>query len=138
MAWWRSWKPILVTWSLVLLIPCTTVSEDLFQEVVLVVRERQLLAFSSSMGGWAFQDLMVQEWVQGTRTASHVAVVVTNLRVLGYSGETGVWDESRLEVGERVISLEADGKVASVLTNVRALGFGSRRGTWEVVRFPLR
>ena len=119
-------------------VPCLASSDDLPQQVVLVVREKQLLAFSSSRGSWVFRDLMAQEWVQGSKTASHVAVVVTNLRVLGFSGETGLWAEERLEVGERIMSMEADGKVGSVVTNVRALAFGARMGTWEVVRFPLK
>jgi hypothetical protein len=107
-------------------------------ELVLVVREKQVLAFSSRGNRWVARDLMAQEVVEESRKSSHIAVVVTNIRVLGFSADTDQWDEERLEAGERAISLEIDGKVASVVTNVRALGFGARSGTWSVLRLPLR
>lgn len=111
---------------------------ELPTEIVLVVREKQVLAFSSRGNRWVPRDLMAQEIVEESCKSSHVAVVVTNIRVLGFSAETDQWDEERLEAGERAVSLEIDGKVASVLTNLRALGFGARTGTWSVLRLPLR
>ncbi len=111
---------------------------DLPTELVLVVREKQILAFSSRGNRWVARDLMAQEFIEESRKSSHIAVVVTNARVLGFSAETDQWDEERLEAGERAISLEIEGKVASVVTNIRALGFGARTGTWSVLRLPLR
>lgn len=113
-------------------------ANDLPTELVLVVREKQVLAFSSRGNRWVARDLMAQEFIEESRKSSHIAVVVTNARVLGFSAETDQWDEERLEAGERAISLEIEGKVASVVTNVRALGFGARTGTWSVLRLPLR
>ncbi len=123
---------------------CTTLvggpllADDLPTELVLVVREKQVIAFSSRGNRWVARELMAQEFIEESRKSSHIAVVVTNLRVLGFSAETDQWDEERLEAGERAISLHIEGKVASVVTNVRALGFGARTGTWSVLRLPLR
>lgn len=113
-------------------------ADDVSTELVLVVREKQVIAFSSRGNRWVARDLMAQEFIEESRKSSHIAVVVTNVRVLGFSAETDQWDEARLEAGERAISLEIEGRVASVVTNVRALGFGARTGTWSVLRLPLR
>lgn len=96
------------------------------------------MAISGLGGGWITQDLMAQESVVSSRSATQVVIVVTNVRVLGFSAETATWNEKKFEPGEKVVSTMADGKVASVLTNIRALGFESRTGTWSAVRFPVQ
>lgn len=108
------------------------------QEVYLLVRDRELFAFSAAGERWIIQNLISGERVLKSRFDGHVAVAVTNLRVLGFSALTNRWSEGRLEVGESMISVEAEGNVAVVITNLKAFGFSARTGRWTVKRFDLK
>lgn len=108
------------------------------QEVYLLVRERELLAFSAVGNRWVTQNLISRERVLKSTFDGHVAVAVTNLRVLGFSALTNRWSEERLEVGELVVTVEAEGNVGVAITNLRAFGFSAKTGTWTVKRFGLK
>ncbi|MFQ6078416.1 MAG: hypothetical protein ACE5NJ_04675 [Thermodesulfobacteriota bacterium] len=108
------------------------------QEVYLLVRERELLAFSAVGNRWVTQNLISREQVLKSTFDGHVAVAVTNLRVLGFSALTNRWSEERLEVGELVVTVEAEGNVGVAITNLRAFGFSAKTGTWTVKRFGLK
>jgi hypothetical protein len=108
------------------------------QEVYLLVRERELLAFSAVGERWIIQNLISGERVLESRFDGHVAVAVTNLRVIGFSALTNRWSEGRLEVGESMVSVEAEGNVAVVITNLKTFGFSARTGRWTVKRFDLK
>ena len=108
------------------------------KEVYLLVRQRELLAFSAVKNRWVTQNLISGERVQESKFDGHVAVAATNIRVLGFSALTNRWDEERLEVGESMISVEAEGNVAVVITNLKAFGFSAKTGRWNVKRFELK
>ncbi|MFQ5842441.1 MAG: hypothetical protein ACE5I8_08395 [Thermodesulfobacteriota bacterium] len=108
------------------------------EEVYLLVRERELLAFSAVGNRWVTQNLISRERVLKSTFDGHVAVAVTNLRVLGFSALTNRWSEERLEVGELVVTVEAEGNVGVAITNLRAFGFSAKTGTWTVKRFGLK
>jgi hypothetical protein len=108
------------------------------QEVYLLVRERELLAFSAVGNRWVSQNLISGERVLKSKFGGHVAVAVTKLRVLGFSALTNRWSEKRLEVGESVDAVEAEGNVGVVITNLRAFGFSGKTGTWTAKRFGLK
>jgi len=108
------------------------------QEVYLVVRERELVAFSAVGNRWVTQNLISGERVLKSKFDGHVAVAVTKLRVLGFSALTNRWSEKRLEVGESVDAVEAEGNVGVVITNLRAFGFSAKTGTWTAKRFGLK
>lgn len=108
------------------------------QEVNLLVREREFLAFSAVGERWIIQNLISGERVLESGFDGHVAVAVTNLRVLGLSALTNRWSEARLEVGESMVSVEAEGNVAVVVTALKAFGFSARTGRWTVKRFGLK
>lgn len=108
------------------------------EEVYLLVRERELLAFSAVRNRWVTQNLISRERVLESKFNGHVAVAVTNLRVLGFSALTTRWSEERLEVGESVDTVEAEGNVGVAITNLRAFGFSAKTGTWTVKRFGLK
>ena len=55
------------------------------EEVYLLVRERELMAFSAVGNRWVTKDLISGERVLQSKYGGHVAVVLTNLRVLGFS-----------------------------------------------------
>ncbi len=119
-----------------LLFPLATAfTEELIEEVYLLVRERELLAFSAVGDRWVTQDLRPNEQVLGSKYGGHVAVVVTKFRVLGFSALTSRWSEEKLMVDEVMVSIEAKGNVSTVVTNLRALGFGAKTGRWAVMRF---
>jgi len=129
---------IFFVWIMMLVMSAQLAPQEIPKEVILVLREKEILAFSALSARWVSQDIMAREIIQQYRTASHVAIVVTNLRVLGFSAETSLWDRERFEPDEKVVSIEADGKVASIVTNKRALAFGAPQGTWVVTRFHLK
>jgi len=108
------------------------------QEVYLLVRERELVAFSAVGNRWVTQNLISRERVLESKFDGHVAVAVTNLRVLGFSALTNRWSEERLEVGESLNTVEAEGNVGVAITNLRAFGFSAKTGTWTVKRFGLK
>ncbi len=109
------------------------------EEVVyLLVRERELLAFSAVGNRWVTQNLISGERVLESKYGGHVAVVVTNLRILGFSALVDMWDEEKLEVGESVVTVKAAGNVGAAITNLRAFGFGAKTGRWNVKRFRLK
>ncbi len=108
------------------------------EEIYLLVRERELLAFSAVGNRRVTQNLISRERVLESKFDGHVAVAVTNLRVLGFSALTNRWSEERLEVGELVDTVEAEGNVGVAITNLRAFGFSAKTGRWAVKRFVLK
>jgi hypothetical protein len=110
-------------------------SEEVIEEVYLLVREREILAFSAVGDRWVTQDLRPSERVLDSEYGGHVAVAVTRLRVLGFSALTSKWNEEKLIVDEVVVGIEAKGDVGTAITNLRALGFSAKTGRWVVVRF---
>ncbi len=108
------------------------------EEVYLLVRERELLAFSAVGNRWVTQNLISRERVLESKFDGHVAVAVTNLRVLGFSALTNRWSEERSEVKELVDTVEAEGNVGVAITNLRAFGFSVKTGRWAVKRFGLK
>jgi hypothetical protein len=116
----------------------TSTGDVIEEEVYLLVRERELLAFSAVRNRWVTQNLISGERVLKSTFDGHVAVAVTNLRVLGFSALTSRWNEERLGVGESVVTVEAEGNVGVAVTNLRAFGFSAKTGTWTVKRFGLK
>ncbi len=108
------------------------------EEVYLLVRERELLAFSAVGNRWVTKNLISGERVLESKHGGNVAIVVTNLRVLGFSAMVDRWDEEKLEVGESLVSVEAEGNVGAAITNLRAFGFSAKAGRLTVKRFSLK
>jgi hypothetical protein len=121
-----------------LMMPLPAESQEVLQDVVLIIHEKETLAFSSAGNQWVLITLRAQERVAESKTGSQVAVVVTNQRALGFSTVRNQWSEMRFDVGEEMVALEAEGLVASVNTSLRALGFGARQGRWVEFRYPYR
>jgi hypothetical protein len=135
-------KDILALLLLIALIclPLGVGSSDVVEEeeVYLLVRERELLAFSAVGNRWVTQNLISGERILQSEYGGHVAVVVTNLRVLGFSALVDRWVEEKLEVGESIVTVKAEGNVGAAITNLRAFGFSARIGRWSVKRFHLK
>lgn len=110
-------------------------SEEVEEEVYLLVRERELLAFSAVGDRWVTQNLRPNERVLGSKYSGHVAVVFTKFRVLGFSALTNRWNEEKLMLDEEMVTIEAKGNVGTVITNLRAFGFSAKTGRWIVERF---
>lgn len=110
-------------------------SEEVVEEVYLLVRERELLAFSAVGDRWVTQNLRPNERVLDSKYSGHVAVVFTKLRVLGFSALTNRWNEEKLMVDEAMVTIEARGNVGTAITNLRVLGFSAKTGRWVVKRF---
>jgi hypothetical protein len=110
-------------------------SEELVEEVYLMVRERELLAFSAVGDRWVTQNLRPNERVLDSKYDGHVAVVFTKFRVLGFSALTSRWNEEKLMVDEVMVTIEAKGNVGTAITNLRAFGFSAKTGRWIVKRF---
>ena len=103
-----------------ILTPLGVTGEEVVDAVYLLVRERELLAFSAVGDRWVTLDLRSEEKVLESAYGGRVAVVVTNLRVLGFSALANRWAEEKLMVGESMITVEAEGNVGAVVTNLRA------------------
>jgi hypothetical protein len=112
--------------------------DDIHNQLMLAIRDRQVLAFSALSNAWSAMDLRARERVVEVHEATHVAVVVTNFRILGFSAVTSQWSSLRLESGERPVEIRVRGMAAKVITNFRALGFGAEKGVWAVLRFKLK
>ena len=121
-----------------ILSPLAVNCEEVVDEIYLLVRERELLAFSAVGNRWVSLDLISNEKVLESQYGGHVAVVVTNLRVLGFSALTNHWAEEKLMVGESMLSVEAAGNVGATITNLRAFGFSAKTGRWTLKRFRLK
>ncbi len=121
-----------------LAIPTIAHTQDILDDVVLITRAKEVLAFSSAGNQWIVAGLRAQEQVVESRTGSRVAVVVTNQRALGFSSVMNRWSEIKIDVGEQVLDMEAKGFVSSVDTNFRALGFGAGKGEWTEYRYRYR
>lgn len=104
-------------------------------EVYLLVREKELMAFSAVADVWVTEKFRLNERVLNSKFGGHVAVVFTNLRVLAFSVLTNKWTEERLMVDESMVSIEAKGNVGAAVTNLRALGFSAKTGKWVIKRF---
>lgn len=113
-------------------------STEVTDEIFLLVREREVLAFSAVQDVWVTQQLRPNEQVLDNKYSGHVAIVFTNFRILGFSALRNKWTEEDLMVGESMVRLEASGNVGAVVTNRRALGFGARTGKWTTERFGPR
>jgi hypothetical protein len=112
--------------------------EEILEDVILIIRDKEIVAFSSAGNQWVSMTLRAQERVVQSEFTSQVAVVVTNQRAMGFSAITNRWSEIKIDVGEQVLELEAEGLVSSVNTNFRALGFGARKGEWAEYRYRYR
>ena len=113
-------------------------SEEVVDEIFLLIRQKELLAFSAVTDLWVTHRLRAREQVLASKYDGRVAVVFTNLRMLGFSALVGKWNEERLLVDEVMETIEARGNVGAVVTNHRALGFSARTGRWMVERFRPR
>jgi len=113
-------------------------SEEVVDEVYLLVGERELLAFSAMGDRWVTQGLRPSERVIDSKYNGHVAVAFTQFRVLGFSALTNRWSEEKLMLDEEIVTIEAKGNVGAVITNLRALGFSTKTGRWIVKRFGLK
>jgi hypothetical protein len=122
----------------IIMTPPTAYTQEILEDVVLITREKEIVAFSSSGNQWVLVSLRAQEHIVESRSDGRVAVVVTNQRALAFSSLTNKWNEMRLEVGEKMLDLEAKGLVVSVDTSFRALGFGARQGAWKEHRYRAR
>ena len=96
--------------------------EVIEEEVYLLVRERELMAFSAVGNRWVTKNLISGERVLESKYGGHVAVVFTKFRVLGFSALTNTWNEEKLMVDELLVAIEAKGNVGTAITNLRALG----------------
>jgi hypothetical protein len=121
-----------------LFLPLATSSQEVVQEVYLLVRERELLAFSAPRNRWVTLDLAAREKVLESKYGGRVAVAVTNFRVLGFSALTSRWAEQKLMVGESVETIDATGNIGAAITNLRAFGFNASTGRWIPKRFELK
>ena len=112
-------------------------SEEVVDEIYLLVRGSELLAFSSVGSQWVSQDLHAREQVLASKYGGHVAVVLTNTRILGFSALTSRWTAEKLRPEEVLVNIEAKGNVGAVITNLRAFGFSAKTGNWVVRRLGI-
>jgi hypothetical protein len=112
-------------------------SEEVADEIYLLVRGSELLGFSSVGSNWVSQDLEAREQVLASKYGGHVAVVFTNIRILGFSALTSKWSAEKLRPEEELVNIEATGNVGAVVTNLRAFGFSAKTGNWVVRRLGI-
>ena len=134
----KQWLAIILPLVVLISPPLRAPCEEILNEVFLLLRERELLGFSSVGNRWVAINLRSGERVLESKYAGHVAVVVTNVRVLGFSTLISRWAEEKLVVGESMVTFEEEGNVGAVVTNLRAFGFSARTATWSVRQFELK
>jgi hypothetical protein len=104
--------------------------DETSNEVLLVIREDKIMAFSGLKNHWVSVKRRLGEKIIVDKHKGHVAVVVTSDRILGFSALTDSWSRESLRVREEFRDLEVDDNVATVVTNHRILGFSARAGSW--------
>ncbi len=136
------WKRMVLGFSLIWVFAgfplASGASTEVTDEIYLLVRGEELLAFSAVKDVWVTQKLRPNEEVLKSTYSGHVAIVFTSLRILGFSGLVSEWNAADLMVGESMVSIDASGNVGAVVTNRRALGFSARTGQWTTQRFGPR
>ncbi len=105
-------------------------SEEIANEVFLLVNNDKLMAFSSLGNNWFEKKLHTGETVIKSIYDGNVAVAYTSERALAFSGIKNRWSEERFRIRESVISISAEGNVGTVITDIRALGFSAKSGGW--------
>ena len=110
--------------------PAVAGAAEMVNEVLLVVKDDEVLAFSGLKNNWVSQKLSPNEKVLAQRSRGNVAVVTTKNRLLGFSAFSAAWSEVSLRVNELVEDLQADGNVATVVTDLRIFGFNAHTGLW--------
>lgn len=112
-------------------------AEEFMDEVFLLERQGELLAFSGLRNNWVAKELRTGETVVKSSYDGNVAVAFTSDRALAFSGITGRWAEESFRIRESVVSISAEGNVATVITNIRALGFSAKSGVWVESKFNI-
>lgn len=121
----------------VLISPQTIRTEELVNEVFLLVRNDKLMAFSGLDNKWFEKNLRSGETVIKSIYDGNVAVAYTTERALAFSGINNRWAEERFRIRESVTSISAEGNVGTIITTIRALGFSARTGRWVESQFNL-
>ena len=67
-------------------------SQEVVDEIFLLIRQKELLAFSAQGDLWVTQELRPKEQVLASKYNGRVAVVFTNLRILGFSALVNKWN----------------------------------------------
>jgi hypothetical protein len=119
---------LVITVLLALLLPQAVRTEELINEVFVLVRNDKLLAFSGLGKNWFEKKLHSGETVIKSTYDGHVAIAYTTERALAFSAIKNRWTEERFRIRESVTSISAEGNVATVITNIRALGFNAKTG----------
>ncbi len=115
---------------LLILISRAPGQEDASANVIVILENERLSAFSSRDNDWVSVKLSGVERVFRKIAKGNVAVVTTSERVLAFSALTGSWSEVDLDLDELIRSIQVEDHVATVKTDSRALGFNVRSGKW--------
>ena len=108
----------------------TACSEEIANEVFLLVKNDKLMAFSSQGNNWFEKKLHTGETVIKSIYDGNVALAYTSERALAFSGINNRWSEERFRIRESVVSISAEGNIGTVITDIRALGFSAKSGGW--------
>ncbi len=122
---------ILVPIFLIILVSTVSASEnDTFTEVLLVIKNDEIIAFSALKSNWVSIKLRQYEAVISSQSKGNVAVVFTSDHILGFSVFTNFWNTESLRLKEKLVEIQVDGNVETVVTNQRIFGFSAHSGRW--------
>lgn len=113
------------------IIPNLVFSEEITTDVIIVIKEDKVVAFSGQNGNWVPHNLRLNEEVLLKKAHGNVGVVITNERLYGFSAITGRWNIIGLLINEKIEDLQAEGNVATVVTDQRTFGFNANTGQWS-------
>lgn len=128
-------RPVNMAFIIVLLLvtPFTATAEDVLSEVLVSIRNDEVLAFSGPKNSWISHSLKHSERVL-KKSQGNVAVVITDRRILGFSVFSEKWNDVSLMMNEALKEVQAEGNVATVMTDQRVFGFNAHTGEWVEAR----
>lgn len=74
------------------IIPNLVFSEEITTDVIIVIKEDKVVAFSGQNRNWVPHNLRLKEEVLLKMAHGNVGVVITNERLYGFSAITGRWN----------------------------------------------
>lgn len=110
--------------------PILSHSNEVYTEVIIIVKNDKILAFSAYKNHWVAESIDLSEKVIIKKSEGNIGIVATTKRLLGFSVITDKWNTEDLRMNERLEEVNVEGNVATIKTNKRVIGFNAHTGQW--------
>lgn len=105
-------------------------ASEIETEVLIMVQDEEVLAFSAYKSHWVPVDIRLAERILEKRSQGNIGIVVTTKRILGFSALTDQWTINDLKMNEEVEEINVEGNAATIKTNKKVIGYSAHTGSW--------